>query len=569
MQLSDLARIPRTLRNIARGREIAAVIARHGFDDLLDRTGLTSTLGRIRRFLTRPVGETDAARPTTEERIRRALEDLGPTFVKFGQVLATRPDLLPPALVHELRKLQDDVAPFPAAEAERLIEAELGAPVEALFAAFDPRPLAAASIAQVHRARLATGEEVVVKVQRPDLLPRLKKDLDILRMLAALIQARIPESRPYRPVDLVEEFERSILREIDFARELHHLQRFGRQLADDPAVHVPKGYEHLSTARVLTLEYVEGIKVDHVEAIDRAGIDRKAVAENATRLVLRQIFEFRSYHADPHPGNFFVLPDGRICLVDYGMIGTVDGQRVDELLTFLVSVLMNDMDRMIRLFADMELIDETVDVRRLKAETGEFVERYSDLPLGRLDVGKYLADLFDIIQRHHVRIPSDILLMAKTVATMESVAQSLSPEFDPFAVMRPYLLNLYVRRLTEPGFLVSSAAATLEDYHRLARRLPAAVEEIVGKLRRGELRLKLDVPEMRVAARARARSTRTLAVAIVLAATLASSTLLLVNPLGPPMLGIPLTTLAGAVGLVLSGLVALVLAWGIWRGARS
>ncbi len=569
MRLSHLARIPRTLGNIARGREIIAIIARYGFDDLLDRTGLAPRYARLRRLLGRRTADEATARYSTEARIRMALEALGPTFIKFGQLLATRPDLLPEALIDELRKLQDKVPPFLLAEVERVISEELGKPISALFTEFEPEPLGAASIAQVHRARLGSGEMVVVKVRRPDIRRVLRNDLDILQALAALIEERMPESRQYGPAGLVEEFEKSILREIDFSREVYHLQRFARLLADDETVHVPRAHEAFCTSRVITMEYVEGIKVDRIAEIDRAGVDRKAVAENGTRLVLKQVFELGAYHADPHPGNFFVLRDGRICLVDYGMVGTVDPERVDELLTFMVAVLTNDMNRMVRLFGDMGLIDDQVDVRGLKAQTGEFVGRYSDLPLNRLDVGRYMAELFEIIQRYHVQIPSDILLMAKTVATMESVAQSLAPDFDPFSVMRPYLVSLYVRRITDPQYLMKGAASTMEDYRRVIRMLPGAVEDVVRKLRRGELRLRLDLPDVRADAAARAGAGNRVAAAVIIAAEILVSALFLVFPAGPLLFGLPLSVLAGGAGLGLGALAALVLAAAMWRSRSA
>jgi ubiquinone biosynthesis protein len=569
MRLSRLTRIPRALRNIARGREILSIIARFGFYDLLDRAGLAPRYARLRRFFRLGPEEDASRRFSSEERVRMALEALGPTFIKFGQVLATRPDLLPAPLIRELRKLQDEAPPFAPALVERVISEELGKPVSAFFAEFDPEPLAAASIAQVHRARLATGDKVVVKVQRPEITRVLQNDLDILGALAALIEERIPESRQYRPVGLVEEFEKAMLREIDFTRELYHLQRFARLLAEDTTVYVPRVYEDLSTERVITMEYIDGIKVDRLGEIDQAGLDRKVLAENGTRLILRQLFEFAAYHADPHPGNFFVLPDGRICLVDYGMVGTVDPERIDELLTFLVAVLTNDMNRMVRLFNDMGLIDDRVDLRGLKAETGEFVARFSDLPLRRLDVAKYLSELFEIIHRYRVRLPSDILLMAKTVGTMESVAQSLSPEFDPFSVMRPYLIGLYVRRITDPEFLMKGAAAALEDYRRVARMLPGAVEDIVGKLRRGDLRFRLDLPDLKLASAERSGAANRLAGAILIAADLLASTLLLLFPSGPLLFGTPLSVIAGGAGLGLAGLGTLLLAAAMWRSRRD
>jgi ubiquinone biosynthesis protein len=535
MRLSRLTRIPRALRNIARGREILSIIARFGFYDLLDRAGLAPRYARLRRFFRLGPEEDASRRFSSEERVRMALEALGPTFIKFGQVLATRPDLLPAPLIRELRKLQDEAPPFAPALVERVISEELGKPVSAFFAEFDPEPLAAASIAQVHRARLATGDKVVVKVQRPEITRVLQNDLDILGALAALIEERIPESRQYRPVGLVEEFEKAMLREIDFTRELYHLQRFARLLAEDTTVYVPRVYEDLSTERVITMEYIDGIKVDRLGEIDQAGLDRKVLAENGTRLILRQLFEFAAYHADPHPGNFFVLPDGRICLVDY----------------------------------DMGLIDDRVDLRGLKAETGEFVARFSDLPLRRLDVAKYLSELFEIIHRYRVRLPSDILLMAKTVGTMESVAQSLSPEFDPFSVMRPYLIGLYVRRITDPEFLMKGAAAALEDYRRVARMLPGAVEDIVGKLRRGDLRFRLDLPDLKLASAERSGAANRLAGAILIAADLLASTLLLLFPSGPLLFGTPLSVIAGGAGLGLAGLGTLLLAAAMWRSRRD
>lgn len=569
MRLSRLTQIPRTFRKFARGREIVSIIARFGFYDLLDRTGLSTRYIRLRRFFGRTVSEEGEQKFSTEERIRMALSALGPTFIKFGQVLSTRPDLLPGPLIEELRKLQDKAPPFPVAEVERVLVEELGKPVSEFYTEFDPKPLAAASMAQVHRARLASGERVVVKVQRPDISRVLQNDLGILQTLAALIEERIPESRPYRPLGLVEEFEKAILRELDLTRELYYLKRFATLLADDPNSYVPRVHEDLCTSRVITMEYIDGIKVDQLAEIDRAGIDRNAIAENGTRLVLRQVFEFGIYHADPHPGNFFVLADGRICLVDYGMVGRVDPERVDELLTFMVAVLTNDMNRMVRLFNDMGIIDDQVDVRGLKSETGEFVARFSDLPLRRLDVAKYISELFEIIHRYHVRLPPDILLMAKTVATMESVAQTLAPDFDPFSVMRPYLVGLYVNRITDPEFLMKGAAAAVEDYRRVAKLLPGAIEDILGKVRRGEIRVQLDIPELRLTAAARAGAANRTAAAIVIAAELIASTLFILFPGGPHLLGVPLSVIAGGAGLALGGLATLLLAAAMWQSGRD
>ncbi|MGH7296257.1 MAG: ABC1 kinase family protein, partial [Polyangiaceae bacterium] len=300
----SITRLPQTFRNLSRLYAILRVLSRHGFGDVVARLGLERTWEGLKMRLSfGRWGRRQVEHFRTEERIRMAFEELGSTYVKFGQILATRPDLIPMSLIHELRKLQDHVPPFDPAVAKRTIEEEIGAKIDDVFSEFDEKPLAAASIAQVHRAKLKSGDEVVIKVQRPNLRALIDADLDLLHVLAELIEENLPEMRRWQPVAIVEEFDRSIHKEIDFGREAHNIKKFAKNFAGDPTIYAPRVYDDLSTQRVLTMEFLRGVKVNSDEIFKRPEIDRELVARNGIRVTLTQVFVHGFFHADPHPGN--------------------------------------------------------------------------------------------------------------------------------------------------------------------------------------------------------------------------------------------------------------------------
>ncbi|MBS1106105.1 MAG: ubiquinone biosynthesis protein UbiB [Deltaproteobacteria bacterium] len=549
MQLGALVRIPRTFKNLARLREILGVIVQYGFGDLVARLELESTLELARSLVRFRRQRRELVRYTTEERIRMAFEDLGPTFVKLGQILATRPDLIPMSLVIELRKLQDAVPPFGSEAARNQIESALGRPIAELFAEFDDAPIAAASIAQVHRARLFSGEEVAVKVRRPGLEQVIGTDLEILRGLASLLEENAPELRAYAPAEIVEEFARAITLEIDLSHEASNMQRFARNFADDPQVHVPKLFEAYSSPAVLTMEFVRGIKAKDLAGLDAAGIDRKKLAAGGVEFCLRQVFDHGFFHADPHPGNLFVLPGEVIAPIDMGMMGSLEPEMIDALLELLVGILLRDAEKIARLFARLGLIDERVDRVRLRRDIAALLERYAALPIGEVDVAALIGNLFEVLQRHRVRVPPELLLMGKALATVDGMARDLDPTLDPIEAVRPYVLKTWLRRLADPRFLARDWIRAASDFVETATTLPGDLRAIVRDLRRGELRLATRHEGLETLLREQARSANRSLLALLVAAT-------------------TVTAWLGIAGLGLAGSGFWVLAYGVLRSGR-
>lgn len=506
MRLSTLLMAPWRLRDLGRIRRIAGVLVRHGFDDVAARLGWVGRLRTLWLALRRRRSDREPRVPV-EQRIRLALEELGPTFIKLGQMMGTRPDLVPMSLVMELKKLHDEVPPFPLDELRTIIESDLGKPVDDLFESFKDEPMAAASIAQVHRARLVSGEDVVVKVQRPQLPQVVGADLRILSGFAALLEARIPETRQFRPCAIVDEFRRSLSRETDFNVERLSMERFKANFLDEPGLHVPEPVPALSTRRVLVMERVDGVKVTDVAALKAANLDLKAIVEVGMRVTMRSIFEFGFFHADPHPGNFFIKKDGTIALLDYGMMGTIEPLRIDELATFMVAMVTGDLDMMVNLLVDADLLGDDTDLRSMRGELRGILDRYGTANIGSIDVSGFLTEVIDVTVRHHVVMPADLLLVGKAIATMEGIGREVYPEFEPMEEIRPFLTEMYVKRTLDARRHSQNVVRSLMDGLALLKEAPLDIRRILRKARRGELTLQVNPTD--ALARQRALNART------------------------------------------------------------
>jgi len=568
VELGALVRIPRTFKNLQRLREILGVIVKYGFGDLVARLEIENALELGLSLLRFRRQRRELVRYTTEERIRMAFEELGPTFVKLGQILATRPDLIPMTLIVELRKLQDAVPPFGSAAARNQIESALGRPIAELFAEFDDAPIAAASIAQVHRARLFSGEEVAVKVRRPGLEQVIGTDLEILRGLASLLEENAPELRAYAPAEIVEEFARAITLEIDLSNEASNMQRFARNFAGDPKVHVPQLFETHSKPAVLTMEFVRGIKAKDIPGLDAAGIDRRKLAAGGVEFCLRQVFDHGFFHADPHPGNLFVLPGEVIVPIDMGMMGVLEPELVDALLELLVGILLRDAEKIARLFARLELIDDRVDRVRLRRDIAALLERYASLPIGQVDVAALIGSLFEVLQRHRVRVPPELLLMGKALATVDGMARDLDPTLDPIEAVRPYVLKTWLRRLADPRFLARDWIRAASDIIETATTLPGDLRAIARDLRRGELRIATRHEGLESLVREQARSANRSLLAVLVGATTLASSLLIASGTGALLGPLPITAWLGVAGLTLAGSGFWLLAYGVLRSGR-
>ncbi|GIX49637.1 MAG: ubiquinone biosynthesis protein UbiB [Candidatus Tectimicrobiota bacterium] len=546
----------RRLRGLKRYREVAQALVKYGYVDVVEALRLDMPLRFGRRLLGRP----EAPPVSKPVRLRLLCEELGPTFIKLGQLLSTRPDLLPPEYLRELARLQDHAPSEDFAAICATVQEELGRPLTELFASIDAAPLAAASIAQVHRATLPGGERVILKVQRPGIRQVIQADLDLLRDLARLAERYLSELRPLQPTGLVEEFARSIAQELDFRHELRNLQRCAQLFADDPTVYVPKAYPELSTARVLTMEYVEGIKITDREALCAAGLDPRAVAVNGANALLKQVFVHGFFQADPHPGNLVVRKDNTIAILDYGMFGTIDAETREQLATLLLGLVQRDVAKILRALAGLEVLSPELNRRQLRRDLTMLADTYLTVPLEQLDLSTLVEEVMQVVRRHGLRLPSDFYLLLRALITAESLGRELDPSFSIMEHLRPFAERLVMERY-DPRYLLRKLGHTAEEAEELLLFLPAAAMQILDKLRRGELHLGLEVQQLDRLMREFDTASNRLTLAIILAASIIGSSLILLTEMPPLLFGYPALGLIGftVAGVLGFGLVIAIL----------
>jgi ubiquinone biosynthesis protein len=469
------------------------------------------------------------------------------------------------SLVKELRKLQDDVPPFETELVKKTIEGELHIKIEEVFKDFDYKPIAAASIAQVHRAELKTGEKVVIKVQRPGIRRVINTDLDILRGLAEFAEERVEEVRRFRPVAIVDEFTKSINKEIDFNREAHNIKRFKKNFEEDDTVYVPEVFDEYSTEKVLTMEYIDGIKLDSEEIRSQPDLDTRVIVERGIRFMLTQTLVHGFFHADPHPGNIFILPDNVICLLDFGMMGLIDQEQIDDLLHYLTAILTRNVDRMIRLYQKLELIDETVDMRALRLDILDLLDRYMGVEITKINMGVMMQDLFDVAMRYNIVLPADMMLMGKALATIDGVARDVCPEIDPMTAMRPFIIKLYMERISDPAFFARDFMRAAEEALFLIRHLPKDLRLLLKKLRQGDLQINVKDAGRAEYLKERNRAQNRLASSVLIGSLILSSVYAITHPVNYLVRGMDLTAWLGIAGFVLAGMIGLGLSFGFLR----
>lgn len=466
-----------------RVRQIASVLSRHGLGYLLGRFGLEELLPFHKGMLGHPARDEPYTRP---DHLRLALEQLGATAIKLGQILSTRADLLPPAYIDELAKLRDRVPPVPAAAIRAEIEARLGRPVAELFAAFDDTPLAAASIGQVHAATLPSGESVVVKVQKPGVAEQIDVDLRLLLDLARLAQRRSALAREYDLVALVEEFAWTLRNELDYEREGRNAETFRDQFAGNPDVVIPRISWSHTAPRVLTMQRLVGVKIDDLEGLQRLRIDTRALAVRSANLVLTEIVEHGFYHADPHPGNFLVLEGGVIGALDFGMVGRLRGTTKLEILDLMSAVVARDPDLVVDAFEELGIAGTGATRAALARDVGHLLDRYVGRPLGEIHVDEVTDAVFAVVRRHHLQMPADLVLLLKTLAMNEGVGRRLDPGFNASAVAAPFAKAALRSRL-RPDVLIPEFRRGLTELGRVGIDLPGQVRRLTRRLDRGEL----------------------------------------------------------------------------------
>jgi ubiquinone biosynthesis protein len=553
LSIRKIGVIGRTYRHLNRYRQILAVLFKYGFGDLLEMLKIDQYIEVGLQMISRKRA-TRVERLNRPQRLRMAFEELGPTYIKLGQILSTRPDLVPMEYIDELSSLQDKVPSFPFEQVRNVVSAEFGMPPEDLFDTLEEEPFASASIGQVHRAVLKDGESVAVKFQRPGIQKIIEVDLEIMLHLATLAERHIEELSFHRPVKIVEEFAKTLEKEIDYQNEATNMERVARYFLDDPHVYIPKVFRETTTTRVLTTEFIEGIKISDVEKLEAAGLDRGILTARGANLVLKQIFIQGFFHADPHPGNIFVLSDNVICLLDFGMTGIVDRQTREDFVDLLDSIVHQNEVRASQALLKLTDWEYEPDRRQLEREVADFMGRHLYKPLKDIELGKLLQQLLELATALRLRIPPDIFLMMKAFSTVEGVAHMLDPDFDMVEQATPFITEVKLARY-KPQRIA-------DDVYDLATRLlhffqqfPKDLLDLANLIRQQKLSLQVEHRGLESMLATHDRISNRISFSILIAALIIGSALIVISETPPLIYGISL------IGILLFSAAAIM---GIW-----
>ena len=540
----QIPRLHKTYRNMKRYRQIFAVLLKYGFEDVVERLKLDIIIRFGRKISRRAKSAGKYEHMTTAQRLRMALADLGPTFIKLGQVLSTRPDLVPLNFVKELEKLQDKAPPFSSDQAMEIVAAQLDRPIAEIFLSFSKEPIAAGSIAQVHRATLFNGQQVAVKIQRPKIHGAIETDINILYDLAGLVEKYFPESDLYNPKGIVTEFAKTIRAELDFIREGRNIDRFRQYFKNDKTIYLPHVYWEYTTSNILTMEYIDGVKVSEIDFSQRKDLDRKVIADSGARLTLKMIFEIGLFHADPHPGNIFVLKNNVLAPLDFGMVGRLDEQTKIYLRNIFSAIVERDVDKIVKIFIDVEVMDDAKDTRLLRIDLNDFIDTYYGIPLNQLKIEKLFNDLVEVLRRHRIALLVDVVLMAKALATIESVGHSLNPDFNMMAFVEPYIKNLMVQPIL-PKKQLKEMRQFVQETEELIKVLPSELRYILRKVKKGRMNLIFEHRGLERLITEMDRSSNRLAFSLIIAALIIGSSIIVFFDKGIHVFGFSVVGLLG------------------------
>jgi ubiquinone biosynthesis protein len=554
------------MRELPRLHEIASVFIRHGLGDFVHRIGIASLLERAGAMLTRnSVADSVTLHPA--ERMRMALEELGPTFVKLGQVMATRVDLFPPRWIAEFEKLHAEVPAVPFEALLPELERALGRSPFDVFRDIDKTAHGAASIAQVHRAKLADGTPVVLKVRRPGVRETIDADLRLLRRVAELIESEIPEARRYHPSEIAEQFARSLEREADFVTETRNIERFAKNFEGDPVIVIPRIYPEWTSDVLLVQEHVDGIPATDLAAVESAGLDRKLLAARGVDAFLKMILIDGFFHADPHPGNVFYLPGNRMVLIDFGMVGRLSPQRRAQVIDLLGGLARMAEEPMIEVLLEWAG-DAYVDEAKLATDINDMVFDYEGMPLRDIRVGNVIRQFAAIVRAHSIVLPSDLSLMFKTLITLEGLGRQYDPDFHIINHLAPLVRSALAERY-QPTELVQRGRRALSEFASVIGGVPRDLARFLREARRGKTRIDLDLKRLDSFGRQLDRTLDRVAVGILTASLVIGSAIVLTVRDGPVFLGIPVLPALGLLGYVLAFLNSVWIVYGIWRSGRE
>lgn len=554
------------VRDLPRLHEISLVFIRHGLGDLVRRVGVATLLERAGSAL--HWGDGSRGTPLEpQQRLRQAFEELGPTFVKLGQMLSTRDDLLPPQWTAELAQLRSAAAPLPFEQILPVIERALGCAPAKVFAEIEREPAGSASIAQVHRARLPDGRPVVLKVRRPGIEAKVEADLRLLAHLAQLLDSEVAEARRYQPVRVVEEFRRSLLRELDLAAEARNIARFARNFRDDPDILIPHVHAQWTSAAMNVQEHIDGISAEDAAAVERAGLEPKLLARRGADAVLKMIIEHGFFHADPHPGNVIYLSGNRIAMIDFGMAGRLSPARRQQIIDLLSGIARHEHEPMLDVLLDWAG-DEAIDEERLAADVGELVADYADAALKEIRVGELLGRITSLVREHGIVLPADLTLMFKALITLEGLGRRYDPEFRLVDRLKPFLDRAAAARYA-PAEVGRRGGVSLGHLLGLVGSVPRDVGRLLKDARRGRLRVDLDLKRLDSFGRKLDGAIDRITIGVMTASLVIGSSIVMTVDSGPTVFGIPVFTVLGAIGYLMAFVNSVWIIASIWRSGRD
>ncbi len=551
------------VRDLPRLHEIVSVLIRYGWGDVVRVLGLASTLERAGKLLHWRTSD-EITKLELPVRIRMAMTDLGPTFVKLGQILATRVDVFPPSWIAEFEELHSNVPPVPFEQLRPAMEAKYGRPLEEVFDAIETVPFAAASIAQVHRARLKDGTPVVLKLRRPDIVPKVEADLRILTHLARLIESEMPESRRYRPVQIVSQLRRSLLHEMDLAKEARNLVVFGKAFRGDDTVVIPHAYWDYCGEVVNVQQELQGIPATEIDRAVAAGMDLKLLASRGADAVLKMILMHGHYHADPHPGNVMFLDGNRIGILDFGMVGRLTDARRAQLTDFLGALIKKDEQSLLNVLA-LWSGDAEIDEDKLAFDLTEIIFSYDDLPLREIRIGPLLSDVTAVLRDNNLGIPSDLTLLFKALITLEGFGHLLDPDFHMVDHLEPFVLEVMEARYS-PGAIYLRMRRSLRDIGEVVTGLPRDLTRLLRQIRRGRIRIDLDLKRLDHFGQQINHAANRLTMGVLTASLVVGSSIIMTVKGGPELFGLPFF---GLLGFVLAFFNSIGILWSIWRSGRD
>ena len=547
------------LDKVKRSRQIISVFMKFGLDYLFD----VSRVNFITKIRNRRKGY---EKLSNAERLRLAFEELGPTFIKFGQILSTRPDFLPPDYIRELEKLQDKVLPIETLRIRECIEKELNKPLNQVFKEFNEQPVASASLSQVHKAVLPNGETVALKIQKPGIRTTIEVDLSILESLADMLEKRLRNGSFYSPKSNVAEIKKTIRKEMDFLNEAHNFDKFRNNFKDIDYIKVPKVYWELTTEKLLTMEFIEGVKISEItQEKYRQQFDLKKIANQAAEALLKQILLDGFFHADPHPGNLFVQSPDTIVMLDVGMTGHLDERTIIIIAKILRSANEKNYSHIIRGLQDLGLVVQKVDKFSLRQDLDELLELYSNRPFKTISMTKMNQQILGIMMRHKMAIPSNLVMMLRSISIAESVGKQLEPDFDMFSLVQPFVRKIYLK-LYSPRRWKERGVNVMDESVELVEHLPHHLSDLLRKLREGQFEVKLEHHNLEEITQEMKGSSNRIAASLIIAALIVGSSLILQQGIGPTISNV---SIIGIIGYIIAGVLGLGLIISIFRSSRK